>query len=403
MTDLIKIEKVTAVDVFNNDGLDPLLKQIKEEVRSFVPDLTTAGGRKAIASLAAKVAKSKTYLDSLGKDLVADQKATIKKVDAERKRMREDLDLLKVEVRKPLTDWENKEKYRVEHLNIELNLLKSMSAEVNPETFVEYTSADLAIIMKNVEAIDIGDDWDEFKSAAEQAKEQVLGSLHLSFTNRKKAEDDQAELDRLRREQKEREKREHEEAIARQAAEKAEREAAEKAEQERARVEQEQQEAQRKADQERKAAQQVLENERLAREESERKAADAIERGRVAKENAERMAAESAERERVAKESAEREAAEAEQRRLDGLKKAEEDAARREQEAIERERNRQLQEKADAESAARKREANTKHRGGINRKAMEAIVECCGLTDEQAKAVVTSIAKCAIPSVYISY
>lgn len=385
MTDLIKIEKVTAVDVFNNDGLNPLLQQIKEEVRSFVPDLTTAGGRKAIASLAAKVAKSKTYLDGLGKDLVADQKATIKKVDSERKRMRDDLDLLKIEVRKPLTDWENKEKDRVDNLNRVLDSLKAMSAEVNPETFVEYTSSELTVIMQNVESMEIGDDWEEFKASAERAKEQVLGSLHLSFTNRKKAEDDQAELERLRSEQVEREKREHEERIAREASEKAEREAAEKAEQERVRVEQEQQAAQRKADEDRQAAEKKLEDERLAREQSERKAAEAIERGRVAKE------------------TSEREAAEAEQRRADGLKQAEEDAARREQEAIDRERNRQLQEKADEEAAAKKREANTKHRGGINRAAMQAFVDCCGLTEEKAKSVVTQIAKNEIPAVSIRY
>ncbi len=35
------------------------------------PDIDTRKGRKAIASLAAKVARSKTYLDGLGKDLVA--------------------------------------------------------------------------------------------------------------------------------------------------------------------------------------------------------------------------------------------------------------------------------------------------------------------------------------------
>ncbi|EES5368095.1 cell envelope biogenesis protein TolA, partial [Escherichia coli] len=38
---------------------------------SFVPDITTAKGRKEIAYLAYKVAQTKTYLDGLGKDLVA--------------------------------------------------------------------------------------------------------------------------------------------------------------------------------------------------------------------------------------------------------------------------------------------------------------------------------------------
>jgi hypothetical protein len=403
MKELIKIESVTAVDVFKNAGLDPLLEQIKEEVRSFVPDLSTVTGRKAIASLAARVAKSKTYLDGLGKDLVADQKATIKTVDAERKRMRDDLDLLKIEARKPLTDWENKEKDRVENLNRELNLLKAMSAEVNPETFAEYTSEELAIIIKSVEAIEIGDGWDEFKLNAERAKEQVIGSLILSIATRKKAEDDQADLDRLRREQKEREQREHEERIAREAAQEAEQEADEKAEQERLRVEQEQQETQRKADQERKRIEDERKDEQRKAEEDRQAVQQKLDEEQLAREESERRADEAIERERIAKENAEREAQEAEQRRIDGLKQAEEDAARREQEAIERERNRQLKEKADAEAAAKKREANTRHKGFRNRKAMEAIMESCGLTQAQAKSVVTSIAKGSIPDVSIAY
>jgi hypothetical protein len=414
MKELIKIESVTAVDVFNNAGLDPLLEQIKDEVRSFVPDLSTVTGRKAIASLAAKVAKSKTYLDGLGKDLVADQKAAIKTVDAERKRMRDDLDLLKIEARKPLTDWEDAEKTRVEVLNKRLADIEAMSAEVNPETFEEYGSEGLRSILAIVESIAIDDSWQEFKLNAERAKEQVIGSLSLSIATRKKAEDDQAELDRLRREQKEREQREHEERIANEAAQKAEREAAEKAKQERLRVEQEQQETQRKADQERKsiederkdeqckaeedrqAARQKLDEEKLAREESDQRAAKAIEDSRIANERAEREAAEKAEQ-------AKKDAAQAEQRRIDDLKKAEEQARQREQDAIERERNRRIQEEQAAAEEARKREANTQHKGAVNRKAVSELMGFAGLTDIQAKKAITAIAKGEIPSVKISY
>jgi hypothetical protein len=414
MKELIKIESVTAVDVFNNAGLDPLLEQIKDEVRSFVPDLSTVTGRKAIASLAAKVAKSKTYLDGLGKDLAADQKAAIKTVDAERKRMRDDLDLLKIEARKPLTEWEDAEKSRVELLNKRLADLEAMSAEVNPETFEEYDSAALKTILANVEAIAIDDSWQEFKLNAERAKVQVLGALSLSINTRQKAEKDQADLEQFRRDQKEREQKEHEERIAREAAQKAEHEAAEKAEKKRLRVEQEQQETQRKADQERKridedrkaeqrkadedrkAVQQKLDEEQLAREESDQRAAKAIEDSRIANENAEREAAQKAEQ-------AKKDAAQAEQRRLDDLKKAEEQARQREQEAVDRERNRQLQEKADAEAAAKKREANTQHKGGVNRQAVADLMEWAGLTQAQARSVVTSIAKGSISAVSIAY
>lgn len=45
-------------------GLDPIIKRIRDEVKSRAPDLTTAKGRKAIASLAYDIAKSKVALDA---------------------------------------------------------------------------------------------------------------------------------------------------------------------------------------------------------------------------------------------------------------------------------------------------------------------------------------------------
>ena len=72
--DLVVIEKKNAMAVFtNNDQLDPLIELIEKEARSLVPDVTTKKGRDAIASMAHKVARSKTYIDNAGKDLVAER------------------------------------------------------------------------------------------------------------------------------------------------------------------------------------------------------------------------------------------------------------------------------------------------------------------------------------------
>lgn len=106
-------EPESALAVFGKpQGLDPYLAKIKEELDSFVPDVSTKKGRDAIASIAYKVAQSKTALDNIGKDLVAELKDVPKKIDAERKRMRDLLDQWKDEVRKPLTDWEDAEEAR---------------------------------------------------------------------------------------------------------------------------------------------------------------------------------------------------------------------------------------------------------------------------------------------------
>ncbi|MBW5935365.1 hypothetical protein [Klebsiella michiganensis] len=107
ITDLVVIEKKNAMAVFtNNDQLDPLIELIEKEARSLVPDVTTKKGRDAIASMAHKVARSKTYIDNAGKDLVAELKALPKQIDESRRVVRERLDALKDEVRRPLTEWE---------------------------------------------------------------------------------------------------------------------------------------------------------------------------------------------------------------------------------------------------------------------------------------------------------
>ncbi len=68
VTDLVVIEKANAMTVFQSaDQIEEILQKVEREVMSFVPDITTAKGRKEIASLAYKVAQTKTYLDGLGK------------------------------------------------------------------------------------------------------------------------------------------------------------------------------------------------------------------------------------------------------------------------------------------------------------------------------------------------
>lgn len=111
---LVELTTETALTVFTVDnGLDPYVQQVKDEVNNFEHDLSTGAGRKRSASLAAKVAKMKVKLDSLGKGLVAEWKSNSKKVDGARKKMRDDLDELKVIARKPLTEWEE-EQERIE-------------------------------------------------------------------------------------------------------------------------------------------------------------------------------------------------------------------------------------------------------------------------------------------------
>ena len=66
--ELINVEamKLVPAALFVAGGLEDLLGRIETEARALVPNTKTAKGRKEIASNAARIPRSKTYLDGLG-------------------------------------------------------------------------------------------------------------------------------------------------------------------------------------------------------------------------------------------------------------------------------------------------------------------------------------------------
>ena len=202
MTQLVTIEEKNAMEVFTADkGLEPYLEKIKAEVSTLVPDLTTQKGRKEIASMAQKVAKSKTYLDGVGKELVAEMKKKPKLIDAERKRMREFLDKLKEEVRQPLTDWEAAEEARKNAIHNRINEMAALvAAEGKPSSEIRELISDL----ENKVVID--ESFEEFQEYAQQTKDKTLVSLYQSLEARVKYEEEQEELRKLRELKAERER-----------------------------------------------------------------------------------------------------------------------------------------------------------------------------------------------------
>ena len=128
---IIENKALTAAEVFaTHDSLTALIQGIRAEVITEAPDLSTATSRKRIASLAYKVAQSKTALDDLGKQLVSEWKTKSAAVDKERKRVRDELDALRDEVRKPLTDWEaEQERIAAEAARIEAERIATEKAE----------------------------------------------------------------------------------------------------------------------------------------------------------------------------------------------------------------------------------------------------------------------------------
>jgi hypothetical protein len=263
--DLISMEGVTASQVFGG-GLEDLLSSIEQKARSVATDISTEKGRKEIASLAYKIAKSKTALDKLGSDLVAEWKRQAKVVDAERAKAWDRLDRLQKEIRKPLTAWEESEKARVAKFEAKISTLENIAGMAHRDWKTASVASMRSILGEISEEVV---DWAEFSSRGDRARKNAVSALTDALALRTEYDYQQAELDRLKRAEADRIQRERDEKIAAEAAEKAKKEAEEEARKE---IERERIEAERKAaEAERKAAEAAakaererIENERLA-------------------------------------------------------------------------------------------------------------------------------------------
>ncbi|HEN3349739.1 TPA: hypothetical protein ACKBO6_004443, partial [Yersinia enterocolitica] len=307
----------------------------------FVPDVSTKKGRDAIASLGLKVAKTKTYLDGLGKDLVTEYKEVPKKIDASRKTVRDRLDALKEKVLLPKLEFE------AEQERLKLEAERIAAEEAYSAMWQEAHDMDAVITIRIAEKA----------AAKKEADHEMALLMNDAFDRDAKAKAD--EVERLRKA--------HEEFIAQQAAEKAKREAEEKAKRDIEAAEQRERDA--------KLAQERAEREKL-------EATELAERNRIAAEQ-------KAEREK-------QEAIAAEQR------KAQEEADRVQREAQQKEDARLAEEKRVADEAAA-RAANEAHRKTIGAAVVSGLTQYAGLTREQAIATLKALINNQIPHTNIHY
>ncbi|QLY02291.1 hypothetical protein NFK28_07850 [Citrobacter braakii] len=274
VTDLVVIEKSSAMAVFtNNEQLDPIIEKIEKEARSLVPDVSTKKGRDAIASMAHKVARSKTYIDNAGKDLVAELKALPKQIDESRRIVRERLDALKDEVRRPLTEWEaEQERIKAEEaakIKAEEDRKKLESDHEIALLMNDAFDRELAEKKAEEERQRIAHEEELKRQAAEQAKREAEEKAAAELAAAKKREEDaiaaKAQAELLAKQAQERAEQEAKDAAAKAEAEK---KAAIAAEQRKA-----QEEADRiKREAEQKEAARLAEEKRIADEKAAREA-----------------------------------------------------------------------------------------------------------------------------------
>ena len=346
-TDLVEIDKKTTLQAFTSkDGLSEAIGSVRDMVGDFEHDMSTKAGRDKTRSLARKVSSLKVTLDEMGKDLVSEWKSKSKAVDANRKKMREELDALKIEARKPLTEFEAVEQARKDDHLSSISLIESLGVQQDNDGNV----FNLDSLKKNIESLNniiVDSGFQEYELSATKQKAKSLERLEFYIASEEKRIEEAAEFERLRAAEEARAQKERDEQLQKEAADKAK-----------------------------------LEAEAVAKE-----ASDKVERERdnAIREKAEaEEAARQAERDKIAAE---------ENAKLEAKVAAE----RARQEEIKR----QEDEAKAVKAAQEKKEANKKHVGKIRGEAKKALMKF--VDEEIAKEIVLAIHAGEIKNVSINY
>lgn len=338
--DLIVIDQATAVEVFStNGGLDPFIKRVKDFVAAEQFDMSTEKGRTHIRSVAKKIGSSKKALEEKALELTEQWRKNTSLVNAEKKRMAEEMDALRDSILKPVQEFEQRQKEKEQaRVDGHKNVIEKMKSFAGFDDTLEdlKNQEDYLSSLKDY-------DFEEFKFQADNVFAEALKRIEdlradIAAREAQRIENERlaAELENARLEAERKAQEEREKKIAADAKAKAEKEAAERLEAEKQRLEKERQ--------------------------------DAIDAQRIAKEKHD------AELARLAKEKQEADAKEA----------------------------KRIADENKAESDRLAREADKEHRAKINNAAVDDLIKA-GLTEDDAKMVIVSIAKGLVRNVKISY
>jgi len=207
----------------DGENLQKVADRIETLARGLVADVSTKEGISQIKTAARQIASVKKKVDDLGKTVVAELKALPKIIDKNRADFRERMECLQEEIRRPVTDIEERQKAiddikgthfacaacNSQELAAKIEELETQRAAVTAEVWKEAYEEVLKAFDAEIGALST------MKSAAEKREEDARRLAEL--------EAKQEEADRIIREQKikeEAERKAREEAEARAAAEK---------------------------------------------------------------------------------------------------------------------------------------------------------------------------------------
>lgn len=173
---------------------DSLIARVKAEIAALVPDPTTAKGREAIKSLAFKVTKTKTAVDAARKLFTEEARKKVDTTNAAGRVIWDQLEALAVAARKPLTDWEQAEKDRIEAV---ANRMAEIERSAN--VFTDDSADAIAGRITILEAMTFDPDvYREGLDRATDARASVIATLTSIHARLVQEEADRAELAALR-------------------------------------------------------------------------------------------------------------------------------------------------------------------------------------------------------------
>ncbi|KFL31417.1 hypothetical protein JP75_07600 [Devosia riboflavina] len=381
-TSIAVLVETTPALVFNDPAkADELFAHIEQEITTAPVDLASDKGRKAVASLAYKISRTKTAIDDAGAELIQEANKKVQSVNAERRKLRNRLDALRDKARKPLDDWEAEQAKRKTQCQAIVDGLKQAG-----KVTIEDTTETLRARIKQVQNTELHLDYlGDFFDVASDARDTSLAILNSALQRQIHLDEERIELARLR-----------EEAERRNAAEAAERKAREDAERKAAYVD-----AQIKhivncglgLIDGRPYPIIILRRELQEKVVIDESFGDRREEAEAAKLAALKSLDDVEERQRVEQVAAE-EARAAE---------AEADAQRREREAAQRVLDEAEAQRLREEEEADARAADQRHRTTIMLDAEEAVMRAAGIGKDKAWKIITAIAAGSIPHTTIKF
>ncbi len=353
--DDVKISLPSLPDAFGEESLLRMFESVDREVKAEVPDVETEDGRKRIKSLAAKISKSKTALDTPMRDYLRILKTQPKELEKNARESKERFDKLRDELLAPLAEaqaWQDEK----------LAWLDGIPAwcAINP------ASTDLSALLVDVNEFVLDDIWTELLKKFKVSHEAAVTTLTVTLERITMAEAQALELEELRRKQAAAEQAERDRSIAESAAKQAREEAGAQAQRDREAV--------------------------------DRRAAESKQREEDAKANEAKAIrdAELAEQRRI-----DDAVAAVEQRKQDAIA-AEERQAAAVKLAAENEAKRIADQEAEQTKLAADRAADKDHRIKINRAALVDLI-AAGVSEEDAKTVIRAIGRNEVRNVSIQY